>query len=205
MPFLLAYSALACYWPLLWLMIYFPCNRPGEIIIRRRAKFPLITGCYVPLCVCSWNKSRPNYLLAIDHKHNGVTQTQSRKHVFVLKTTRLKFLFGVLSPVFSPGSLPLRRRMDDEEEDMSRPISQPWGTPFRDVKDCATQIAAGQALAAVAAAVPTSQSHNNNNNSIGINNTLPCTLYGQPRVPFHSKERESLSVCHWMVQGDLTD
>ncbi|XP_068580611.1 BCL2 modifying factor 2 [Cebidichthys violaceus] len=76
--------------------------------------------------------------------------------------------------------------MDDEEEDMSRPISQLWGTPFRDVKyeDRSTQISAGQALAAaVTAAVPTSQSHNNNN-SVGIN-TLPCSLLRQPRVPFH--------------------
>ncbi|TKS76077.1 hypothetical protein D9C73_009762 [Collichthys lucidus] len=82
------------------------------------------------------------------------------------------------------GSLPLRRRMDDEEEDMSRPISQLWGTPFRDVKyeDRTTQIAAGQALAAVTAAVPTSQSHNNN--SIAIN-TMPCSLFRQPRIPFH--------------------
>ncbi|XP_029281537.1 bcl-2-modifying factor-like isoform X2 [Cottoperca gobio] len=82
------------------------------------------------------------------------------------------------------GSLPLRCRMDDEEEDMSRPISQLWGTPFRDVKyeDRATQISAGQALAAVTAAVPTSYSHNNN--SIGIN-TLPCSLHLQPRIPFH--------------------
>lgn len=74
--------------------------------------------------------------------------------------------------------------MDDEEEDMSRPISQLWGTPFRDVKyeDRATQIAAGQALVAVTAAVPASQSHNNN--SIGIN-TLPCSLHRQPRIPFH--------------------
>uniref|UniRef100_A0A8C3AH06 Uncharacterized protein n=1 Tax=Cyclopterus lumpus TaxID=8103 RepID=A0A8C3AH06_CYCLU len=64
--------------------------------------------------------------------------------------------------------------MDDEEEDMSRPISQLWGTPFRDLKyeERATQIAAGQALAAVTAAV------------IGIN-TLPCGLHRQPRIPFH--------------------
>ncbi|XP_034554884.1 BCL2 modifying factor 2 [Notolabrus celidotus] len=77
--------------------------------------------------------------------------------------------------------------MDDEEEDMSRPISQLWGTPFRDVKyeDRATHITAGQALAAVTAAavVPTSQSHNNNN-SIGVD-PLPCTLHRQPRLPFH--------------------
>ncbi|XP_042359518.1 bcl-2-modifying factor-like [Plectropomus leopardus] len=74
--------------------------------------------------------------------------------------------------------------MDDEEEDMSRPISQLWGTPFRDVKyeDRTTQIAAGQALVAVTAAVPAPQSHNNN--SIGIN-TLPCSLHQQPRIPFH--------------------
>lgn len=74
--------------------------------------------------------------------------------------------------------------MDDEEEDMSRPISQLWGTPFRDIKyeDRTTQMAAGQALAAVTAAVPTSQSHNNNSISI---NTLPCSLHWQPRIPFH--------------------
>lgn len=68
--------------------------------------------------------------------------------------------------------------MDDEEEDMSRPISQLWGTPFRDIKyeDRATQIAAGQAV------VPTSQSHNNN--SIGLD-TLSCSLPRQPRIPFH--------------------
>ncbi|XP_039980349.1 BCL2 modifying factor 2 [Xiphias gladius] len=74
--------------------------------------------------------------------------------------------------------------MDDEEEDMSQPISQLWGTSFRDVKyeDRATPIAAGQALAAVTAAVPTSQSHNNNSISI---NTLPCSLHWQPRIPFH--------------------
>lgn len=71
--------------------------------------------------------------------------------------------------------------MDDEEEDMSRPISQLWGTPFRDIKyeDRATQIAAGQAV------VPTSQSHNNN--SIGLD-TLSCSLPRQPRIPFHGKE-----------------
>ncbi|XP_068199257.1 bcl-2-modifying factor-like [Antennarius striatus] len=74
--------------------------------------------------------------------------------------------------------------MDDEEEDMSRPISQLWGTPFRDIKyeDRATQITAGQALAAVAAAVPSSQRHGNS--SIGIN-TLSCSLLRQPRIPFH--------------------
>uniref|UniRef100_A0A3B4UNJ0 Bcl-2-modifying factor-like n=1 Tax=Seriola dumerili TaxID=41447 RepID=A0A3B4UNJ0_SERDU len=44
--------------------------------------------------------------------------------------------------------------MDDEEEDMSQPISHLWGTSFRDVKyeDRATPIAAGQALTAVTAA-----------------------------------------------------
>lgn len=77
--------------------------------------------------------------------------------------------------------------MDDEEEDMSRPISQHWGTPFRDVKyeDLPTQISAGQALAGITAALPTSQSHNNN--SIGIN-TLPCSLQRQPHIPFHGKK-----------------
>ncbi|XP_022051590.2 BCL2 modifying factor 2 [Acanthochromis polyacanthus] len=62
--------------------------------------------------------------------------------------------------------------MDDEEEDMSRPISQLWGTSFGDVKfeDRATQITAGQAFA----------SHDNN--SI---NALPCGLHRQPHIPFH--------------------
>ncbi|XP_056872062.1 BCL2 modifying factor 2 [Takifugu flavidus] len=66
--------------------------------------------------------------------------------------------------------------MDDEEEDMSRPISQLWGTPFRDIKyeDRATQMA-GQALAVG----PTSQSHNS------ISTSRPsCALHWQPRVPF---------------------
>ncbi|XP_071772526.1 BCL2 modifying factor 2 [Centroberyx gerrardi] len=74
--------------------------------------------------------------------------------------------------------------MDDEEEDMSRPISQLWGTPFRDIKyeDRATQTAAGQALVAVTAAASTSQSHNNN--SIGIN-ALPCRSLQQPHILFH--------------------
>ncbi|CAJ1078152.1 BCL2 modifying factor 2 [Xyrichtys novacula] len=86
------------------------------------------------------------------------------------------------------GSLPLRRRMDDEEEDMSRPISQLWGTPFKDVKyeDQATQITTGRALAAITAAavVPTSQNHSNNGNGIGID-ALPCSLHRQPHLPFH--------------------
>ncbi|KAM7367965.1 hypothetical protein PAMP_014225 [Pampus punctatissimus] len=71
--------------------------------------------------------------------------------------------------------------MDDEEEDMSQPISQPWGTPCGDIKyeDRTTQIAAGQAPAA---ARPTSQSHNNNSISI---NTRPCIMHRQPHIPFH--------------------
>lgn len=73
--------------------------------------------------------------------------------------------------------------MEDEEGDMSRPVSQLWGTPFRDVKyeDPTSPMAAGQALAAVTVAVPTPQSHNN---SISIN-ALPCSLHWQPRIPFH--------------------
>ncbi|CAL9692365.1 unnamed protein product [Knipowitschia caucasica] len=67
----------------------------------------------------------------------------------------------------------------EDEEDMSRPISQLWGTPFRDIKyeDPTSHMAAGQALAAVTVAVPTAQSH-----SI---NALPCSLHWQPRAPFH--------------------
>ncbi|XP_047244638.1 BCL2 modifying factor 2 isoform X1 [Girardinichthys multiradiatus] len=80
------------------------------------------------------------------------------------------------------GSLPLRHWMDDEEEDMSLPISQLMVLPFGDIKyeDRATQITAGQALAAVTAAVATSQGHNNN----GIN-ALSCSIHLQPHVPFN--------------------
>ncbi|XP_054617051.1 BCL2 modifying factor 2 [Dunckerocampus dactyliophorus] len=72
--------------------------------------------------------------------------------------------------------------MDDEEEDMSRPISQLWGTPFRDGKyeDPATQLQSRRARSAVSVAAPTPQSLNNN--SI---NALACSLQRQPRVPFH--------------------
>lgn len=99
---------------------------------------------------------------------------------------------NMMSPP-SPGSLPLKRRMDDEEEDMSRPISQLWGTPFRDIKyqDQATQMA-GQALAVV----PTSQRHNNN--SIGSSRPS-CGLQWQPHVPFQGKEGGG-----WNPTGCLT-
>ncbi|KAM9798460.1 uncharacterized protein ACB057_009536 [Neosynchiropus ocellatus] len=68
--------------------------------------------------------------------------------------------------------------MDDEEEDMLRPISQLQGTPFGNLKfeERATQFSAGQPASAV-----TSQSHNNNN-SVG---TPPCGPQRQPHVPFH--------------------
>lgn len=77
--------------------------------------------------------------------------------------------------------------MDDEEEDMSRPISQHWGTPFGDVKyeDRPTRIAAGQAAAGITAALPTSQSHNNN---VGSVSALPCSVLRQPHVPFHGED-----------------
>ncbi|XP_038143440.1 BCL2 modifying factor 2 [Cyprinodon tularosa] len=72
--------------------------------------------------------------------------------------------------------------MDDEEEDMSLPISQLRVLPFEDVRyeDRATQIAAGQTLAAVTAAVAASQGHSNN----GIN-TLPCSIHLQAPIPFN--------------------
>lgn len=118
--------------------------------------------------------------------------------------------FSFLCPptlLSSPGSLPLRRRMDDEEEDMSRPISQLWGTPLWDNKyeDRATQIAAGQALAAVTATVPMSQSHNNN--SIGVN-ILPCVLYRQPRIPFQGNVGgmvEARWSSLWVFETDCTE
>lgn len=68
--------------------------------------------------------------------------------------------------------------MDDEEEDMSRPISR-WGTPLGDVKS---------EERGVHVTAPTSQSHNINNNGVGIN-ALSCTLHQSPRVPSHSKQR----------------
>lgn len=71
---------------------------------------------------------------------------------------------------------------------MSLPIPQLRVLPFGDVKyeDRATQIAAGQALAAVtataAAAVATSQGHGNH--SI---NALRCSIRLQPSVPLNGK------------------
>ncbi|CAB1339771.1 unnamed protein product [Coregonus sp. 'balchen'] len=90
------------------------------------------------------------------------------------------------------GRRPLRLLMDDEEEDMSlqrRPVSQCWGTPFRDIKfhdrdgrdrgdtqDRSTQTSTGPN-----AIVPRSEGHNimapqGHNN----NNTLPCGLGSSP-------------------------
>lgn len=83
--------------------------------------------------------------------------------------------------------------MDDEEEDMSRPILQLWRTPFGEVEygNQTTQMAAGQAITAVTVAVPMLQSHNNNN---GISvNALPCSLHWQPRIPFHGEEEGVVS------------
>ena len=118
-----------------------------------------------------------------------MSQTQYLHYQNTLNTNvwHLNLKFPSHVPLFPPGSLPLRRRMDDEEEDMSQPILQLWGASFREVKyeDRATPFAAGQALAAVTAAVPPSQSHNNNGISI---NTLPCSLHWQPRIPVHGKK-----------------
>ncbi|XP_036066430.1 BCL2 modifying factor 2 [Oryzias melastigma] len=61
--------------------------------------------------------------------------------------------------------------MDDEEDDMSRPVSQLWGTPFRDVKfqERAIQITGGGdfPLQEHATDVPS------------------CSFRWQPRRPFH--------------------
>lgn len=62
---------------------------------------------------------------------------------------------------------------------MSRPISQLWGTPFRDIKYEERAGMAGQALAVT----PSPQTHNSNNNSIGVGRPS-CGLHWQPRVPF---------------------
>ncbi|KAM4713313.1 BCL2 modifying factor 2 isoform 1-T2 [Anableps anableps] len=71
--------------------------------------------------------------------------------------------------------------MDDEEEDMSLPISQLRVLPFRDVKQH-EQWPSSQTVATVTAAavVATSQGHNNN----GIN-AMSCSIHLQPRVPFN--------------------
>ncbi|XP_078798693.1 BCL2 modifying factor 2 [Oryzias latipes] len=65
--------------------------------------------------------------------------------------------------------------MDDEEDDMSRPVSQLWGTPFRDVKfqERAIQISAGEDVTAM----PASQE-----NSTDVPS---CSFRWQPRMPFH--------------------
>lgn len=63
--------------------------------------------------------------------------------------------------------------MDDEEDDMSRPVSQLWGTPFRDVKfqERAIQITGGEdfPLQEHATDVPS------------------CSFRWQPRRPFHGE------------------
>ncbi|XP_077367221.1 zinc finger CCCH domain-containing protein 14 isoform X2 [Festucalex cinctus] len=71
--------------------------------------------------------------------------------------------------------------MDDEEEDTSRPISQLWGTPFRDLKyeERTTQIEARRTPVAELALAP--RLHDNNNSI----SALACTLQMQHRVPFH--------------------
>uniref|UniRef100_A0A1A8IW53 Bcl2 modifying factor 2 n=2 Tax=Nothobranchius TaxID=28779 RepID=A0A1A8IW53_NOTKU len=65
--------------------------------------------------------------------------------------------------------------MDDEEEDMSRPTSQLWGSTPGTAKyeDRALQMSAGQALAAAAVVA----SHGRNNNSIS---SLPCSSLRPP-------------------------
>ena len=82
--------------------------------------------------------------------------------------------------------------MDDEEEDMFRPISQHWGAPCMGVKyeDRAAQATAGQSPVAsnATASNATSQTHNNNN-SISINNTLPCRSQQQQfHILLHGKK-----------------
>uniref|UniRef100_A0A3P9I9G1 Uncharacterized protein n=1 Tax=Oryzias latipes TaxID=8090 RepID=A0A3P9I9G1_ORYLA len=67
--------------------------------------------------------------------------------------------------------------MDDEEDDMSRPVSQLWGTPFRDVKfqERAIRISAGEDVTAM----PASQE-----NSTDVPS---CSFRWQPRMPFHGE------------------
>uniref|UniRef100_A0A3P9JZK2 Bcl2 modifying factor 2 n=1 Tax=Oryzias latipes TaxID=8090 RepID=A0A3P9JZK2_ORYLA len=67
--------------------------------------------------------------------------------------------------------------MDDEEDDMSRPVSQLWGTPFRDVKfqERAIRISAGEDVTAM----PASQE-----NSTDVPS---CRFRWQPRMPFHGE------------------
>ncbi|KAL0967081.1 hypothetical protein UPYG_G00247560 [Umbra pygmaea] len=90
--------------------------------------------------------------------------------------------------LFTGGRLPLKTLMDDEEEDMlsQRPISQCWGTPFRNLKmadpadsqDLSTQTSNGpNAL----------ENRSDRNNFMGSNNnTIPCGSHGdQTSTPFH--------------------
>ncbi|XP_077409668.1 BCL2 modifying factor 2 [Vanacampus margaritifer] len=72
--------------------------------------------------------------------------------------------------------------MDDEEEDTSRPISQLWRTPFRDLKyeERTTQIDARRTPAVAPTLALAPRVHDDN--SIAA---LACTLQMQHRVPFH--------------------
>ncbi|KAK6297828.1 hypothetical protein J4Q44_G00324110 [Coregonus suidteri] len=106
--------------------------------------------------------------------------------------------------------------MDDEEEDMSlqrRPVSQCWGTPFRDIKfhdrdgrdrgdtqDRSTQTSTGPN-----AIVPRSEGHNimapqGHNN----NNTLPCGVQDnhQARILFHGNDGFHLHFPAWFKPLD---
>ncbi|MEQ2158039.1 hypothetical protein GOODEAATRI_008112 [Goodea atripinnis] len=126
----------------------------------------------------SWRRFAVDAVLAVMRcpvHRSGLTSAAARD---------FELLMRMQSPHLT-GSLPLRHRMDDEEEDMSLPIPQLRVLPFGDIKyeDRATQIAAGQALAAVTAAVATSQGHNNN----GIN-ALSCSIHLQPHVPFNGEK-----------------
>ncbi|KAM9553378.1 bcl-2-modifying factor-like [Salvelinus alpinus] len=84
--------------------------------------------------------------------------------------------------------------MDDEEEDMSfqRPVSQCWGTPFRDIKFHSrdredTQDRSTQTSTGPNAIVPLSEEHNIMVPQRHNNNNFPCGLQDnlQGRILFH--------------------
>ena len=107
--------------------------------------------------------------------------------------------------------------MDDEEEDMSlqRPVSQCWGTPFREIKfhdresrdredtqDRSTQTSTGPN-----AVVPRSEGHDIMVPQGHSNNNFPCGVEDnhQSRILFHGKkqdEEEPISKCYWTMCFD---
>lgn len=163
---------------------FFPCNADwmrsfhlpqGKVFTENRIIFSIFV---------SFRNKSPLTNGAYAHKHLVMLAYFGITPISRLKSSPSKVSTPCIPTVLSPGSLPLRRRMDDEEEDMSLPTSQLRVLPFGDVKQH-EQWSSSQTVATVTAAavVATSQDHGNH----GIN-AVSCSIHLQPHVPFNGKE-----------------